>query len=264
VWKTLYFLVTWFGLNGGILLVQVYRYRQVSSAVERQQAKWVFFGGIAAVGEIIVIYVPLLLFPSLNQPGSLYPVITPFVTTVFLLLFALSIEFAILRYRLWDIDVIISRTLVYGILTTGIIVLYILVVGYLGSLFRPSNSLLISLVATGLVAVLFQPGRDWLQRSVNRLMYGQRDEPYRSHHTPRTTTGSHARSGCSLTGDCRNSGPGAQIAVCCHPPTPGGDEHNRRRVWDAWRPAHQTAVSLPGRADRRMRAGTTIARRGIL
>jgi len=179
VLKTLYFLVTWFGLNGALLLVQVYRYWKVSSAVERLQTKWVFFGGSAAVGEIIVIYVPLLLFPSLNQPGSLYPVITSFVTTLFLLLFVLSLGLAILRYRLWDIDIVINRTLVYGLLTASIVVLYILVVGYLGSLFRTSNNLLISLVATGLVAILFQPGRNWLQRSVNRLMYGQRDEPYR-------------------------------------------------------------------------------------
>ncbi len=179
VLKTLYFLVTWFGLNGALLLVQVYRYWKVSSAVERLQTKWVFFGGIAAVGEIIVIYVPLLLFPSLNQPGSLYPVITSFVTTLFLLFFVLSLGLAILRYRLWDIDILINRTLVYGALTAGIVALYILVVGYLGSLFRTSNNLLISLVATGLVAVLFQPGREWLQRGVNRLMYGLRDEPYR-------------------------------------------------------------------------------------
>ncbi|HEU5100066.1 MAG TPA: GAF domain-containing sensor histidine kinase, partial [Roseiflexaceae bacterium] len=57
---------------------------------------------------------------------------------------------------------------------------YVLVVGYLGTLFQTSGNLLISLVATGLVAVLFQPLRDQLQRSVNRLTYGERDEPYRA------------------------------------------------------------------------------------
>lgn len=52
------------------------------------------------------------------------------------------------------------------------------VVGYLGVLFRSGGNLAFSLVATGLIAVLFQPLRNWLQRGVNRLTYGQRDEPY--------------------------------------------------------------------------------------
>jgi signal transduction histidine kinase len=55
---------------------------------------------------------------------------------------------------------------------------YVLVVGYLGALFQTSGNLLIALAATGLVAVLFQPLRDWLQRGVNRLTYGERDNPY--------------------------------------------------------------------------------------
>jgi signal transduction histidine kinase len=82
-----------------------------------------------------------------------------------------------LRYRLFDIDIIINRALVYGTLTALIIGLYVFVVGYLGAIFRTETNLGISLVATGMVAVLFQPLRDRLQRGVNRLMYGQRDEP---------------------------------------------------------------------------------------
>jgi len=55
----------------------------------------------------------------------------------------------------------------------------VLVVGYLGTIFHSNGNLLISLIATGVVAVAFQPLRDLLQRGVNRLLYGQRDEPYR-------------------------------------------------------------------------------------
>src|SRR5207245_11460818 len=94
-------------------------------------------------------------------------------------LFPIAFAIAIMRYRLLDIDIIINRTLVYGALTASIIGMYILVVGYLGALFRTGNNLLISLIATGLVAALFQPLRELLQRGVNRLFYGQRDEPYR-------------------------------------------------------------------------------------
>ncbi len=56
--------------------------------------------------------------------------------------------------------------------------LYGLVVGALGALFQAGSSLFVSLLATGLAAILVQPMRDRLQRLVNRLMYGERDDPY--------------------------------------------------------------------------------------
>jgi len=63
---------------------------------------------------------------------------------------------AILRYRLWDVDVLLSRALVYGALTAGVIVLYVVVVGYLGAVFHTIDNLALSLVATGVVAALFE------------------------------------------------------------------------------------------------------------
>src|SRR5207237_3676934 len=91
----------------------------------------------------------------------------------------LSAAIAILRHHLYDIDLLINRTLVYGGLTACVVAIYVLVVGYLGLLFQTSgSSTVIALAATGLVAVLFQPLRERLQRGVNRLLYGQRDEPY--------------------------------------------------------------------------------------
>jgi signal transduction histidine kinase/DNA-binding CsgD family transcriptional regulator len=80
---------------------------------------------------------------------------------------------------LWDIDLLINRTLVYGLLTVSIVALYVLVVVGLGTVLQARDNLGTSLLATGLVAVLFQPLRTRLQRAVNRLMYGDRDEPYR-------------------------------------------------------------------------------------
>jgi len=83
-----------------------------------------------------------------------------------------------LRCRLFDIDLVINRTLVYGALTVSTMGLYVFIVGYLGSLFQARDPSLIAFLATGLVAVLFQPLRARLQRAVNRLMCGERDEPY--------------------------------------------------------------------------------------
>jgi signal transduction histidine kinase len=85
---------------------------------------------------------------------------------------------AILRYRLYDINVVINRTLVYGALSACVVGIYVLAVGALGALFQAQGNLGISLLATGVVALLFQPLRGRLQRGVNRLMYGERDDPY--------------------------------------------------------------------------------------
>jgi signal transduction histidine kinase len=89
----------------------------------------------------------------------------------------IAMAFAIFKYRLYDIDLIINRTLVYGALTVCVIGLYVLVVGTFGLLFQTQGNLIIALLATGLVALLFQPLRERLQRGVNRLIYGERDDP---------------------------------------------------------------------------------------
>ena len=163
-----------FGLLASVVVVQVYRYRRVSTPVQRQQTKWVVFGlSGALVGFLVVVIV------EMNLPLSIiaYMVMGVLLFSS-LLLIPLSIGIAILRSHLWDIDLIIKRTFVYGMLTASIVGIYVLVVGYLGALFRTGGNLPISLIAAGLIAVLFQPLRELPQRSANRLLYGQRDEPY--------------------------------------------------------------------------------------
>ena len=162
---------------GLLVFAQIYRYHHVSTPVERQQTKWVVFGAtISLIG-----FAPAFLLPSFLPADRLALLSFVFAITsvyLFLLLIPISITFAILRYRLWDIDIIINRTLVYGTLTASIVGIYVLVVVSLGALLETSGNLLISLLATGLVAVLFQPLRQRLQKVINRLMYGERDEPY--------------------------------------------------------------------------------------
>jgi signal transduction histidine kinase len=94
-----------------------------------------------------------------------------------LLILAVFTCVAILRYKLYDIDLLINRTLVYGSLSACVIGTYMLAVVGLGVLFQVRGNPAISLLATVVVAVLFQPLRSRLQRSVNRLMYGERDNP---------------------------------------------------------------------------------------
>jgi signal transduction histidine kinase len=163
---------------GAIIFSQIYRYRRESSAVGRQQTKWVAFAiTTMAIGFIVFGLLFNVIFPVVTQSDSVYSLFQ-FVYPLLLLVLPVSVGIAILRYRLWDIDIIIKRTLVYGLLTAIVIGIYILVVGYLGALFHSDGNLLISLIATGIVAVLFQPLRNFLQRSINRLFFGLRDEPY--------------------------------------------------------------------------------------
>lgn len=165
-------------IYGTIIISQVYRYRRISTAVERQQTKWVAFAIITVTLCFIVAGgFFALVFPQANQPDNPY-YLTTLIYPLFLLLIPTSVGFATLRYRLWDIDLVIRRTVVYGLLTAFVVGFYVVVVGYLGGLFRTSDNLLISLIATGFIAVLFQPLRSLLQTVVTRLLYGQRDEPY--------------------------------------------------------------------------------------
>lgn len=139
-----------------------------STGEERLQLKWIMYAASASLVWVLVNYPIEAAFPSL------FAVLDALVFSSV----PVAAGVAILSYRLYDIDLVINRTLVYGAMTACVVGIYVLVVGYLGALFRVDDNLAVSLVATGLVAVLFQPLRGRVQRGVNRLMYGERDEPY--------------------------------------------------------------------------------------
>ncbi len=171
-------LVVWVGMIGTALAAQIYRYRWVASTVQRQQTKWALFcmtaGGLGFLGMVVL----ATLFPWLDRPGEPVAFAVAFGFYASKALIPIGLGIAILRYRLWDIDPIINRTLLYGALTACIVGLYMFIVVYLGALFRTSGNTAIALVATGVVAVIFQPLRERLQQAINRLMYGERAEPY--------------------------------------------------------------------------------------
>ncbi len=89
-----------------------------------------------------------------------------------------GIAVAVLKYRLYEIDLVINRALVYGVMTIGVVASYVAIVGLVGATLSSRGDLFVSLVVTGVVAVCFQPLRERVQRFVNRLMYGERDDPY--------------------------------------------------------------------------------------
>jgi signal transduction histidine kinase len=145
------------------------RYRR-SQGIERIQMKWPILAILCFFGiSVILLLVPKLIDTS-AQSG--YVLIWGMA-----MLFPISIGIAILRHGLWDIDIIINRVLVYLSLTALIVGAYIVIAGMFSVLFRSQTNALGSLVAAGIIAMLFQPLRDWLQRRVNLLLYGERDDP---------------------------------------------------------------------------------------
>jgi signal transduction histidine kinase len=102
---------------------------------------------------------------------------TSYVPAFVLLLLAVFACIAILRHKLYDIDRLINRTLVYGALSACVVGTYVLAVVALGAIFQARGNIAVSLLATALVAILFQPLRSRVQRVINRMMYGDRDDP---------------------------------------------------------------------------------------
>jgi len=153
---------------------------------ERQQLKWFLYAAVPAslcfsfvlltfiVADFteLVFGTPLIPFWENYYDNILY------VAVFALLVVPIFTYISIVRHHLYDIDVVINRTLVYGALTSCVVGIYVLAVVALGALFQTQGNIAVSLLATGLVAVLFQPLRSRLQRGVNRLMYGERDDPY--------------------------------------------------------------------------------------
>src|SRR4051794_22355410 len=140
----------------------VVRYRR-SRGVEREQIRWLIYAAAITVGWLALPF----------EHGNAG--IADFVQGFVLMLIPIAIGVAILQYRLYDIDVVIRKTVVVGVLAAFIGLIYVVVVVGLGS-FADSPALRIG--ATALVAIAFQPVRDHANRWANRLVYGARATPY--------------------------------------------------------------------------------------
>ena len=162
----------------GGLVSQVYRYYKISTSEERQQTKWVVFAlGIFIVLLIAGMLTPIL-FPSLavgtrgsfwneflgnGVIGILVPALIP-----------IAIGISILRYRLWDIDVIIRKTLVYGALTLTLGLIYFGSVVLLQSLVAAvggKQTAVVTVISTLLIAALFTPLRRRIQGDIDRRFF---------------------------------------------------------------------------------------------
>ena len=152
----------------GALASLVVRFRRARGQ-ERQQLKWFLFG-------CILFTIPF----ALHGPGPVPSEIQQLATFVLWPALPLSITIAMLKYRLYDIDLVINKSLVFGTLAVFITAVYVGIVVGIGALAGSTGrpNLALSIVATAIVAVAFQPIRERVQRIANRLVYGKRATPY--------------------------------------------------------------------------------------
>jgi hypothetical protein len=153
---------------------QAYRYRRVSRALERQQTKWVVVS--LALIPVYILYAIANMFSD-GSSIELSTLIDSIIRFLMALLIPLSIGISILRYRLWDIDVIIRRTLVYGSLTATLVVVFFAAVTLLQSLFvavSGQQSAVSVVISTLVIAALFNPLRRRIQNDIDRRFFRQK------------------------------------------------------------------------------------------
>jgi class 3 adenylate cyclase len=137
---------------------------------ERQQLKWLAVVSIAFLGFFLAkLFVP--------WESRLLDAVA--LALLFTAMYA-AIGIAVLRHRLYDIDLLLTRTVAYGLLTAAFTAVYLLIVVGIGTLVgsQGKQNLFLSVAATGVIAVAFQPARDRSRRLANRLVYGRRATPY--------------------------------------------------------------------------------------
>lgn len=161
---TLQLLILTFGSGAAIFS----RFRR-GSGDERHQIKWLAY----AVGVFVVVYT-FLAVASDWELGATFDILF----TLSIMAIPVAIAVAVLRYRLYDIDLVISRTLVYGALALFFTGVYVGIVVGVGSLLGADEAAPLPFVATVLIAVAFQPLRDRFQKVADRVAYGRRATPY--------------------------------------------------------------------------------------
>jgi signal transduction histidine kinase len=164
-------------LTAAVIVAVFLRLRGADSDT-RHQIKWVASAALFLTATILVLnFLPGTVF---SDPGPLLGAAVALLVSTAALSVPVAIGVAVLKYRLYDIDIIISRTLVYGVLAAFITAVYIGIAVGIGTLVGSGGqpNLWLSIVATIIVAVGFQPVRERVQKIANRLVYGNRATPY--------------------------------------------------------------------------------------
>lgn len=161
-----------------MISAMIYRYRRMLTTEQKQQVKWV----ILAIAITVLGTVDWILFFELFPPMEASALLLnnllhyPFAMATQVAI-PVAITIASLNHRLWDVDIVINRTLLYGALTVIVVALYVALVTGASRVLHSETNLVTSLAATGVVAVLFHPLRTRLETIINRWLFGERDDP---------------------------------------------------------------------------------------
>jgi hypothetical protein len=167
----------------------LYRYLRMATPVQRQQIKWVVFASTIVIGEVSLVDLAVSVlpayFPALGLSTQLHQLVSSIAFYLLPVLFPLSIGIALVRYRLWEIDLIINRTLVYGTLTVSLTLVYIGLVIGLQSLVRlftgqTLQSPVVIVASTLAIAALFQPLRRRIQAIIDHRFYRRKYDAART------------------------------------------------------------------------------------
>lgn len=172
-------MLIYLGLFGVCIVAQVLRYRRTKSETQRLQSKWLLFGFTQAMVVVIVTVESLpFFFPALDVPGTRLDLIVSAVQVVSLSVIPVAIGFAIMRYRLWDVDLVINRTLVYVPLTSIVAVLYSTTMSLSQRLLAGvsgEQSQAVAVVTTIVLTTTFTPIRTRIQHFVDAHFKEQPD-----------------------------------------------------------------------------------------
>ena len=218
-WQLVVESVIWLGALVTVVYAQIHRYRQTATVRQRQQIRWVVFGISVAFAGFLGLDFALTAVgasPEPTTPAQVLTYLVGYTTASYLvmLLVPVTLGIALIRHHLFEVDVVLSRTLIYGSLTACVVGLYVLVVAAAGLVLQPTRGgLAVPLLAIGLVALVLMPLHSRLQRGVNRLVYGR---PSRALHTrgpPRAAPGGHDDARCRAADGRAHSLRGVEAAL---------------------------------------------------
>ena len=218
-------------------LVFVFSYRRATSGILRQQLKWVTGGALAGIIPVLLFYIVPFILGVVPRPWMNF-------STISLVLIPLSFGYAIIRYRLMDVDIIFKRGLAYTAASGGVVAVYIAIVAVIGALFHTAwpSGMMGGVIAIVVAAFLFQPFRDWIQARLDRFFYRDRLD-YR-----RTLI----EFGRTLTSEVRLDPMLASVM----------DRSRRRCWWTGWRFSSRTRA-IPARIASRGRSACVTRARSI-
>jgi signal transduction histidine kinase len=160
-------------VGGAVGLIR--RRRRTTDPVQRQQLRWLTWSAAVIAGSYVIAFLPSLLGAS--EESSWNNALSSIAVFSFVLI-PVTIGLSILRYRLYEIDVVIRKTVVFAVLGVFIATVYVGSVAAIGFVVGTRANEAASAIAAAVVALAFQPARRWAQRAADRLVYRGRATPY--------------------------------------------------------------------------------------